>query len=353
MELSRMISKAPLGDVVIGAHGGFLTWIFDLIQQLAPSLRRVIKIDPAEKLELWREPRPILLTTYPSDDILDAIERGDLNVLFVSEDALDVSLFLHRTFDFPVLDAMRLQTASAVANLTIGRSDRVRYLDRASLRNVGQVVSCLATALYGHPVDQESRTRFEEKAFSGLDTDSQVEDALARHLNHYAPPIRSQSLPGEHYDPLLFVAADVLDPLMAMAKGHTIRPVVWPTQVFKFGDRPEAPPPRTANISGPSRNLFYGPYFHLPPARYRVEAIIEFSDEIQDIPFVLEVAGQRELARARIAYRKAGNYRGYFYFDHHDAQSTVEIRLRNEQGVQRGKLSLVEMALFVEQPATT
>jgi len=62
---------------------------------------------------------------------------------------------------------------------------------------------------------------------------------------------------------------------------------------------------------------------------------------------VIEVHGGGWLAKVRISKRAAGGYRGYFFLDHCDAASTVEIRLRNESPVISGTLSLIELSFFM------
>lgn len=299
--------------------------------------------DRFDNIDFVAEPRPICLTHYPSKPLIDAIDSGDVKVILIVEDPIDVVQHLQRSLGLPVMEAIRAQTATAVANRAIGRTQQVHYLYRSTERSAGEVVERLAQEL-GLSFPGAGRSELMAIAAPGLPSDADIETALSAHSEHYAPPFRSQA--GCAVDAQALMAADVVGPLLAMARNDTTRPVVWPTEVFTFVDQPGRPAPRSAEISGPVRNLYYGPYLYLPPGRYRVEAILGFSDEIRDVPFVLEVHGATWLVKARIDEQRAGDYRGYFILDHHEPTATVEIRLRNERGVERGRLSLIELLFF-------
>lgn len=334
-----------LADVVIGPHGLLTGWMFDIVARLAAHVpgRRIHRTDRFDNVDFLAEPRPICFTNYPSKSLIDAIDGGDVRVLVVIEDPIDVMLYLQRALGLPLMEAIRSQTASAVANLAIGRADHVRYLYRTSERTIGEIVADVTRHLH-LTINEAGAAQVIDAASSGLGPEAKLEDVLAARGEYYSPPLRDTS--GISLDPAMLAASEVVTPMLAMARSDTTRPIVWPTSVFKFSDQPDAPPPQTVEIAGPVRDLYYGPYLFLPPARYRVEAILAFSDEIKDVPFVLEVHGATWLAKTRINERRAGNYRGYFMLDHHDPTATVEIRLRNEQGVQKGRLSLIELLFF-------
>jgi len=185
----------------------------------------------------------------------------------------------------------------------------------------------------------------------GLGPEAILEDVLVNNDAHYAPSLRRHGK--AKVSELQLASLQVIEPLLAMARGDTFRPVVWPNIVFKFADDPDNAPPQEAEIGGPSRVLFYGPYLYLPPARYRAESVLYFSEEITDVPFIVEFHCGTLLARARIEKQRAGAYRGYCLIDHRDATSTVEVRIRNEQGVEHGRLSLIELLFFVEPDVET
>ncbi len=341
-----MKGSSALADVVIGPHSVLTEWVFETTSRLAalePQRPLFYKTDRFDSIDFLASPRPICLTNYPSRSLIEAIEAGDARVILVIEDPIDVVRYLQGTLRISVMEAIRAQTATAVANLAISRSEHVHYLYRTTERTVGEIVTRIAEHLNLTPrgtVPEEMIMA----ASCGLGGDATLEAVLAARGKHYLPPVLDTA--GIAIDPAVLTAAEVIAPLLAMARNDIARPVVWPTAVFTFKDRPDLPPPRTIEIAGPVRDLYYGPYFHLPPGRYRVEAHLAFSDEIKDVPFVLELHGAAWLARARIDERRAGDYRGYFNFNHTDPTVPVEIRLRNERGVSRGRLSLIELLFF-------
>ena len=333
-----------LADVVIGAHGHFADWTFNLIAEFAfrATYRPVMRIDRFNRLDFAAESRPILLTHYPSTQLIDAIARGDVRVLFLTEPSLLTMRFMRTVLHVPYMDALRSQTASAVANYVIGKSPHTRVVERNDKRKVSELLRLVCSHLEIDLPDT-ARDAIVAHACGGLGPDATVESVLAASSTYGGLEVMTA------LDRSDLVCQEILDPLLAMARGNPVRPVVWPTEVFTFSDMPGTAPPSDPEIAGPARVLYYGPYLCLPPARYRVEVFLVFSNEIKTVPFIIEVHGGSWLAKARIQKRQPGRFRGYFELDHYDATSTVEIRLINETPIDSGRLSLVELAFFIER----
>lgn len=341
-----MKGKSVLADAVIGPHSVLTGWIFHVAELLNESSRErpVIRIDRFDAVEFFTDPRPVYLTNYPGIRLIDAIEAGDVRSTVILEDPLDVGDYLERSLNIDHNEVIRAQTASAVANRQIGRSDQVLFIDRMTAKPAGRIIAEFARHL-DFKAKPEELAHIIESASFGLGADASLEDVLAKNNEHYAPPRRQQGT--ANINELQLASLQVIEPLLTMARGDTSRPVVWPNIVFKFADAPEKAPPTEAEVGGPSRNIFYGPYFYLPPARYRVEAVLYFSEEVTEVPFIVEFHSSSFLAKARIEKQPAGTYRGYCVLDHFDATSTVEVRIRNERGVRHGRLSLIEFLFFV------
>jgi hypothetical protein len=339
--------------VVIGPHGAMTRWVFDIVDSLVSRCPGKITrmIDKSDAVNLMTAPQPVYLTYYPSPSLIDAIDRGFFNVLLVVEDPPDVAAYLQAALGLPFMEAIRSQTASAVANLTISQAN-VLHIDRASERSAGQTVARIADHLapsLGMPSgwwqrEQPGAINDVIDQATGGGGSASVEDVLAARGDHYAPPLRGRSAAATPDD---LLAREVIDPLIGLSQRGATRPVVWPTAVFKFTGNPDGPAPQTADVTEIVRTIYYGPYFYLPPARYRVEAVLGFSEEIKDLPFVMEMHGSRWLTNAKIDRRRAGEYRGYFMLDHRESAATLEIRLRNDAGVPHGRLSLFELLFFV------
>lgn len=331
-----------LADVVVGAHGAFADWMFALIEDLGTAAgRSVQRIDRFHQFDFSVEPHPVFLTNYPSPQLIQAIERGDVRVLFLSEPPVDTLRYMQSTLNVSLMDSIRSQTASAVANLAIGRSAHSRVVERYSDRTVLQMVEVVASHVEIR-VPDDALNRIVGRAAGRAGLSATLNQVLASSAD--TPTIVSDGADRR----MDRACQEILDPLLVMARFGGVRPIVWPTEVFSFHDRPGSPPPDDPAIAGPSRNLYYGPYLYLPPASYRVEALMVFSEEIGAVPFVLEVHAGSWLARARIEERRPGRFRGYFELEHFEATSTVEIRLRNETPVQSGRLTLVELLFFAK-----
>lgn len=340
-------SKSILGNVVLGAHGAFCEWVFGVVQLLSDALpeRTVLRIDRFDRIDLWDHSRPTVMTFYPSRLLIHSIDRGDVGVVSISEPPTLVASFLENALGVSINEAIRSQTASAVANVAIANNPHVLHLARETQRTAADLIRLLSQFL-DLSVAPEAFDRIVDTATSGLGPAAEIEAVLQRSARYYVAPTNDNLRPAGN--PIFEACNAIIEPLQALAKGDRTRPIVWPTSVFKFADEPDHPPPQVASISGPVRNLYYGPYLYLPPAKYRVEVILTFSDEIETVPFVIEVHAGSWLAKARILPRRAGLYRGYFVLDHHEPTETVEIRLRNDSTVASGRLSLIELLFFLE-----
>lgn len=340
-----MTERTFLGDVVVGPHCPATNWLFALIVELARDADRpVLRIDRFDHIDFLTTRRPIILTCYPSRQLIDLIASDDVRVLYVMEDPITVLHYMHTILGVSPIEAIRSQTASAVANLAIGRTPCASTLYANSERSLRQV----AADTLQHLQVSGSAEKIEKvlETISKVSPETKLSDAFAAQTDPWKLE-ETFSIPSA----LTSACNEILSPLLAMTRHDAVRPIVWPTAVFKLQDQPDTIPPKTIDIDGPSRVILYGPYLYLPPARYRVEAIMAFSEDIKDVPFILEVHGGNWLAKARIEERRAGHYRGYFYLDHHEPTSSIEIRLRNERAVASGRLSLVELLFFVDDMA--
>lgn len=344
-------SKVFLAHAVVGAHSTFSVWAFAIVNELAAAAgRHVQKTDRFDRVDFNSVLRPVLLSHYPSNQIVDGIQSGDVCALFISEPPILSFDFLRHSVGVESIDALRSLTASAVANLAIGRSPHSFVIERSSERSIAAVVDLMAAHLE-LKVDAETRNAIAERASNGKGASCALADLLPIDLLADWTPSGPIDGPPDGR-PYARILQDILDPLMALARYGSVRPIAWPTEVFTFFDTRSSPPPLNPAIAGPSRNLFYGPYLHLPPARYRVEVSLVVSEGLSDIPFILEMHAGTWLARARIERTLPGRFQGYFHLDHFDATATVEIRLRNERNVERGQLTLVELLFFPESERT-
>lgn len=327
----------PTCAAILGAHGRLADWVFSIVRRLAeeaPQLS-IAKMDRFDVLEVGDESAPIILCNYPSVALLEAIAAGRVRVLFLIEPPHRTLAFMQSRLGITAIDAIRSQTASAVANIAVGASAHTTILRSDTSRSVLEVVQLIADHLDANLPNSAIQDIALASGMAGS-VQARLADALAPD--------------DEPRDTSLDTACQLaLEPVLRFAERDDVRPIVWPTEVFTFHDNPDRPPPLSPEIAGPSRNLYYGPYLYLPPANYRVEANLVFSRDFPEVPFVIEVHSQAWLAKARISERLAGRYRGYFHLHHADPTAAIEIRLRNESPVANGHLSLVELLFFVER----
>ncbi|MGE0769147.1 MAG: hypothetical protein AB7L90_22110 [Hyphomicrobiaceae bacterium] len=344
------VAQPLLGDVIVGSHSPTTEWVFGVVEAIvsrwAPE-RRCVRVDRFDRVDWLGSEPAVLLANYPSAQIIDAVERDAVRVVYVWEDPDSVLDFMTSTLRLSPVEAIRSQSASAVANLAVGRNRNVLLVTTRSLDDPDESALRIAKHI-GLAVSRQDIAAIVPPR-ARPDRGTPAREAGSRSTVSL-PAIRPSTSWRRDQD-LVEACELILSPMLAMARGDCTRPVVWPTAVFKFSDTPDGPAPLVAKISGPARNLYYGPYLYLPPARYRVEVLLEFSREIVDIPFIIEVHGSSWLANARINERRAGGYRGYFLLDHWDPTASLEIRLRNESPVATGMLSLIELSFFVTHTA--
>lgn len=200
----------------------------------------------------------------------------------------------------------------------------------------------------GLPKEPDRWRSLADQSSERLGPEADVVDVLAKRSEGWAKDAQVTRSPasGRAWKD---VCSDVIDGALAMARFGSARPIVWPTEVFSVAAPRSADNSTGVELTGKSRNIYYGPYFYLPPSRYQVEIFVNFSDDTTPVPFSLEVHADAWLSRTTIDRWRPGRFRGAFDLVHTDATSTVEIRLRNLTEISRGSLSLVEVLFFAER----
>lgn len=343
---SDMMRRAGRYDhVVLGFPGAFTLWAFDAIRLLAKRSegREVRQIERTDELVGGGSGAAIYLTQYPSASVIDAVANGDLQAYVLVEDPIDVMRYLMGRGNTRH-QAVRALSASSVAAFAVAAAPHA------------EIVGCIG--------DQPMHTYLHHMAAClGLHHDDATIESVRAELTAKQPHARSLAagissrIAGSEAvygaapldDDTSALVASIITPLALIMQDGTFRSIAWPTRVFFAGDRLDQPAASVEAVTGPARTLFYGPYFHLPPADYRVEIILAFSGRIEDIPFLLEIHGKDCRARARIEPRTSGSYRGSFSLQHRDPIDALEIRLRNERGAIEGSVALVEMRFIPER----
>lgn len=324
--------------ILIAPPGRTAGLLFDLITALATKLdgQTVRRLDRTDEVQDWAAHHALYLTNYPSLGVVDAIASGGLAPVLVIDEPSRSVMDLMASEGRTMLEAIRQHSASMVANLAVAGATSRSLVDGTGRRRLNTVVHELVRAL-GLDIEPGTIANALARAEPGFAQETFIEEAITR---------RSASGRGVRGSADVEAnATRILEPMVRWAYGHLDCPVVWPIGVFLSGDHPNQPAPQIASLVGPARAIIYGPYLHLPPARYRAEIILAFSKHADDVAFTIEMHGASCRGRAIIQPRPAGAYRGVFTFHHVDPKDALEIRLRSETGAIEGEIALVEMRL--------
>ena len=335
-----MSASSRPGLVVIVTPGPATAWAYNLVNVLAERSRIAVRaIDRQDAIDT-DQPSTIHICQYPSKSVIDAIETGALDAILVVEDPLSSIAHTMGSQGRTFLEALRSLTASWVANLAIGRTSRSRLVFPAYEQPALNTARRLAAGI-GINFDHAVMADMVALLAPGIP----VQTSLIDTLRAQSPDLRFADLGDTERETVRKVAEAALD----MAQGSTDRPIIWPSDVYLSGDRPNEPAPMIAPVMGPSRVMLYGPYLHLPPADFRAQMIVAFSGRIEEVPFLIEIhAGSQCLGRYRIQGRRSGGYRGWFNFRTEDPVAPIEIHFRNERGSIEGEVALVELAFYAE-----
>jgi hypothetical protein len=335
-----MTTSARAGTALIVYPGPATACIFDLILLMATGVGlEVLRTDRNDAV--LREPsaRRLYLTQYPSLSMIEAIDVGELAAVVVMDDPFYSVIHARQSGTSTLLEAVRPMTASMTANLAVGRTSRSRIVFPVYNQPLLVTARTLASAL-GLALDLATLQSIVASVSKGAEQDRSFAAIVGVNM-----PVMEQTLSAADRE----IIAQVVGGLIEMAQGKLASPVIWPASIFLSGDRPNEPAPRIASVVGPTRVVVYGPYLHLPPARYAVSLIVAFSPGIDDMAFLLEFyAASTCLARLRIDGRRSGGYRGTFALNIADPVAPIEIRLSNERGAIEGEISLVELRFIAQ-----
>jgi hypothetical protein len=124
---------------------------------------------------------------------------------------------------------------------------------------------------------------------------------------------------------------------------------IWARDLFFIGDTPHAAADRAIDISGPVRNLVFGPYIALPIGQWQVTVVLAVSKQGTDLPYSVEVLAGPAcdfLARGVAAPRPEGiaEITAEFAISELTAQP-ISVRVANLRPVMTGRLALAHVTL--------
>lgn len=346
--------------VIIGGSSGLTSWVFDVVQAIVSSASEPIDVrilDQDEVIDATPARRQLLLSNYPSQSLIDLIDRDAPPLIYVVAEPAAAVGFMERETNLSFREALRAQTRSAVANIAIRRhGSALLFHDQSSIA-LGKAISILANYL-ALKLDLPALRSLVSHYGDGSTSLGQVVSARA------VAPRNTTGLENPASAANDRLVKSILEPLLQLTWTSEPKPIVWPYTAFLWADRPNEPAPAMMELVGPARPLFYGPYFHLPPAEYEARFVASFSSAAVGMSFSLEVlgigkAGERNLRSISFSVPSQGAFLGTFGLAHSCAEEAIEIRLRSDRGAIEGRMALdrfefmpVDIQSQTESPAT-
>lgn len=335
-------SGAYKGALAVGPPSIFASWGFDLLRDMAAAMEHPLEVRQLDKFDevgpeaKW--PQTLFLSQLPSASVISTIESAHVPVVAFLDDAPDAVAYIRRNSGCTVHEALRLATSGAVANRALWNANTALVFRRQRSGPLYRLIDKIGEHLMLH-VSADALKAIKEKYCGSPPESSSLEDSLQR-VHLYKPPgAWSKELSPDEAE----IVDQVLTPLILMALQEECVPVRWTFKVMLSGDRPNEPAPMVANIAGPTRYIYYGPYFHLPPGAYRAQLVAGFSQSAIGVLFSAEVAGSsgtKVLARARFEPKKKGIFLGEFLLTHTQPQDALESRLVNDEAELDGQVGL-------------
>jgi hypothetical protein len=143
----------------------------------------------------------------------------------------------------------------------------------------------------------------------------------------------------------LALTRQVLQPMLAHATGREQQPIVWPLSCFYSGDRPGEQAPAVMETAGYARVLYYGPYFQLPPGRWRVDVQLFFFNDVPASLLAAEMHGRTQLARVEFRPVHCGLFQASMPLEVDAAEGRLELRICLVNGTISGMVGLHQVVL--------
>ena len=150
-------------------------------------------------------------------------------------------------------------------------------------------------------------------------------------------------------EPVLTLANGALNAYLDYFLGSPFGQITWARELFFTDDHQPATHP--VDITGRVRALIYGPYFKLPPGKWRAEVVLGFSQEAADLNFLVDVKiSDSVLSTTSIRPGRQGVFTLNLSFAiDEDNEHAVEFRIMNERAAFEGRVMLGHVALSLQQ----
>jgi len=140
--------------------------------------------------------------------------------------------------------------------------------------------------------------------------------------------------------------AALLAPALVFARRGERLTQVWPRSVLLDGDHPDQPLPRVISLTGPARNLAYGPYIGFSPGRARLSVMLAVAPTCRHAEMAIELHGSAPIARGLFLLTQPGIFAAEIDVVIHSAREALEIRLKSERGAIEGEIGVDHVKLI-------
>lgn len=359
-----MTSKGRTQDiVVVGPMCPFGKWALDLVLEIGGQAHTLGHVD-ARWVGLGDDvasvgsnagKRQLIVTPEPNAALVEIIRRRDVIVVAILEDPLDILEYNRAISPGEPANNLRALSLTSTINLALRSNRNILFV----FRDPSLMARDVATRLLEHldlPLPAEIAGRIIDK-FAGSPSDGlSLEKAIARHSEHYKPPVRAGT--DLEADPIAHAVVQAFDPLLKMAWGAPVEKVVWSSWMFIEETSRKSIGPRMLDLTGPARPLYCGPFWSLPPGMYRASIGIDVDAAAVGIRFAIELywgsGGDKLNCRRLIQPEVAGRQFGSFDVRIDRPDEAVDVRLKLLEPCLEGQISLIEIEfLFISDLDST
>lgn len=333
--------------LVAGMPGPLLRWTCDVVSHAASLAHRALAFEAVSADGGWMPPDGpcpgpppagirLFVAHHPGEAIAAAVREGRLAALLVVDDPVQALLEMRRAGVERDVALRGLSSSATLLGEMTGSGSALVVAQRSGLGDdslLDRVQAYLGLAL--RPADVAMLA--ERFGAGGLG----------------AAPAEAVSQPAADGDGLTPEDVAIIDGALAPACVYVLTgqrgAVTWPRACLFWGDHPGEPAPRVLGLTGPSRVLVYGPYFHLASGCWTARAILAFSPACRDMAFSVELHGSAEFGRCEFVVDQAGVFAVTFPVTVRSAREPLEMRLVSRRGAIEGTLG-IERIEFRPEP---
>jgi hypothetical protein len=139
--------------------------------------------------------------------------------------------------------------------------------------------------------------------------------------------------------------AELLAPALAYARSGLRTRQVWPRLWLQDGDHHDQSLPRMISLTGPARNLAFGPYIGFSPGPARLAVVLAVAPTCRHAEMAIELHDGTLLGRGIFVLTQPGIFSAEINVVIGSAREELEIRLKNTRGAIEGEIGVDHVSL--------